>query len=164
MALQSNIVNRLNTSDVTASAVIADNVVVRGDGGARGVQGSGITIDDSNNVTGVVALSASGILTTSSGLVKKVRVVIAAGAVTVATTDWLVVVNKTVGAATVVNLPATPTTGTEFVIKDGKGDANSNNLTVTPAAGNIDGSGTFVMNVNYQSATFVYNGSSWSIT
>lgn len=36
--------------DVTAAAVIADNGVVRGDGGARGVQSSGVTIDDSGNM------------------------------------------------------------------------------------------------------------------
>lgn len=41
---------------VTASSVIADNILVRGDGGARGVQGSGITIDDSDNASGFNAL------------------------------------------------------------------------------------------------------------
>jgi len=43
---------------VLASAVIDDNVLVRGDGGARGVQGSGITIDDSNNVSGITEMSS----------------------------------------------------------------------------------------------------------
>jgi hypothetical protein len=45
--------------DVTAASTIADNRLVRGDGGAKGIQQSGITVDDSNNVTGVVALSAT---------------------------------------------------------------------------------------------------------
>jgi hypothetical protein len=45
---------------VTASAVIADNAVVRGDGGAKGIQGSGITVDDSDNMTfGTIANAAN---------------------------------------------------------------------------------------------------------
>ncbi|MCP3684640.1 MAG: hypothetical protein GY861_18390 [bacterium] len=48
---------------ITSSAVIADNTVVRGDGGARGIQDSGISIDDSDNVTGVVGLTMSAALT-----------------------------------------------------------------------------------------------------
>lgn len=37
--------------DVTSAAAITDNAVVRGDGGAKGVQhASGVTIDDSNNM------------------------------------------------------------------------------------------------------------------
>lgn len=96
----------------------------------------------------------------SGNQVWTVRVVTAAGAVTVTTADYAVIVNKTVGAATTVNLPA-GATGLAFVIKDGKGDAAANNITVTPAAGNIDGAATYVMNTNYQSVTVVYTGSSW---
>ena len=35
---------------VTAAAVIADHAIMRGDGGARGSQGSGVKIDDDNNI------------------------------------------------------------------------------------------------------------------
>ena len=35
---------------VSSDAVIADHTVVRGDGGARKVQGSGVIIDDANNM------------------------------------------------------------------------------------------------------------------
>jgi len=45
---------------VTAASTIADNRLVRGDGGSRGVQQSGITVDDSDNVTGVVGLTVTG--------------------------------------------------------------------------------------------------------
>jgi hypothetical protein len=37
-------------SDVTASAVVGDNELLRGDGGARGVQGSGKTLSDEATV------------------------------------------------------------------------------------------------------------------
>lgn len=100
--------------------------------------------------------------TSTQAVTKNTRVVTAAGAVTVSTTDHIIVVNKTSGAATVVNLPA-GVLGRELVIKDGKADAATNNITLTPAAGNIDGSATFVMNVNRQATTLVYNGAEWSI-
>lgn len=108
-------------------------------------------------------INTTGILTTGSGKVATIRVVIAAGAVTVATTDDVIIVNKTSGAATIVNLPATPTTGTQFIVKDGKGDAASNNITLTPAAGNIDGAATYVLSVNYGAVQVVYNGTQWNI-
>lgn len=38
------------TGDVTAALNLTDNALVRGDGGAKGVQDSGILIDDSNNM------------------------------------------------------------------------------------------------------------------
>lgn len=117
--------------------------------------------DAGNTFTG--AQTITGILTTQSGRVLSGRVVTAAGAITMATTDNVVIVNKTVGAATTVNLVGSPTTWTSFTIKDGKGDAGTNNITITPAAGTIDGASTYVMGTNYQSATVVYSGSEWSV-
>lgn len=46
------------TGDVSAAANIADNALVRGDGGAKGIQQSGITVDDSDNITGVESITA----------------------------------------------------------------------------------------------------------
>ena len=43
--------NPLLANALIAAAVIGDNRVVRGDGGARGVQSSGVIIDDSSNIT-----------------------------------------------------------------------------------------------------------------
>lgn len=93
----------------------------------------------------------------------ELRVITTSGAVTVLKYDYILVINKTVGAATTLNLPANPSIGDYYTIKDGKGDAGANNITVTPAAGNIDGGGTYVMNTNYQSVTVVYNGTQWNI-
>lgn len=44
-------------NNVTAAANLTDNALVRGDGGAKGIQTSGILIDDSDNITGVNDLS-----------------------------------------------------------------------------------------------------------
>lgn len=109
------------------------------------------------------SLNVDGILTTNSGQIVKQRVITEAGDVTVATSDYVVIVNKTSGEATAVNLPSTPTNGTVFIIKDGKGDSATNNITVTPSVENIDGSANYVINVNYGSVTIVYNGTEWNI-
>jgi hypothetical protein len=45
--------------DVTAAANIGDHRLVRGDGGAKGVQDSGITVDDTDKISGVVELGVT---------------------------------------------------------------------------------------------------------
>jgi hypothetical protein len=47
------------TGDVTSSAVITEHSIVRGDGGAKGVQDSGIIIDDSDNVSNMGTLGCN---------------------------------------------------------------------------------------------------------
>lgn len=41
------------SGDVTAAANLGDNLLVRGDGATKGVQNSGITVDDSDNISGM---------------------------------------------------------------------------------------------------------------
>jgi hypothetical protein len=91
-----------------------------------------------------------------------VRNVTAAGNVTVTAADMVVGVNKSSGAATQVDLPA-GTDGMRFWIKDAKGDAATNNITVVPAAGNIDGSANYVINTNYGSVALAYFGGKWNV-
>lgn len=86
-----------------------------------------------------------------------------AGAVAVPAYLSTAVVAKGTGAATTVNLPASPLPGKRIVIKDGKGDAATNNITITPAAGTIDGAATLVLNTNYGRASLVYNGVEWNV-
>jgi len=78
--------------------------------------------------------------------------------------DHKIVVNKTVGSATLFNLPTSPYLGQEVLIKDGKGDANMNKITVLPPSGlSIDGLSTVIIKQKYQSMHFMYNGSDWNI-
>lgn len=112
--------------------------------------------------TSLLQINASGV-TFTGGTVQTVRTVTAAGAASVTASDWVVIINKTSGAATTVNLPASPVTGQRFVIKDGKGDAATNNITITPAAGTIDGAATYVLRVGYGAVNIIYNGSEWSV-
>lgn len=105
---------------------------------------------------------ASGTFTTLASRVRKTRTVTAAGVVTVsATTDDIIVINKTVPAATTVNLPAIPTTGLEFTVKDGAGNAAANRITLVPAAGTIDGAATAVIGSDFAALTVNYDGTQW---
>ena len=54
--------------DVTAAANLTDNTLIRGDGGAKGIQDSSILVDDSDNVTGMGTLGCGAI--TSTGAVE----------------------------------------------------------------------------------------------
>lgn len=111
--------------------------------------------------TEVMRLRGDGQLITYGGRVVKLRVATTTP-VTGAVTDHIIVTNMASASAVTVNLPASPTAGQELVIKDGKGDAATNNVTITPAAGNIDGAATLVLSTNYGRAKLIYNGTEWS--
>lgn len=82
---------------------------------------------------------------------------------TVLSTDYYVVINKGTGSPTAITLTASPITGRTITIKDGKGDAATNNITISPAAGLIDGANNVVIQGNSGSVTLEYNGSQWNI-
>lgn len=62
------------------------------------------------------------------------RVVTAAGAITADPADDIIIVRKTVGAATTVNVNWSARTR-PLTIVDGKGDAATNNISIVPSAG-----------------------------
>lgn len=118
-----------------------------------------VALDGAVTANSTVALTG---VTTISTLRYTVRIVTAAGAVTVTAADNIVEINKTVGAATVANLPA-GVVGMYFVIIDGKGDGNTHSITITPTAGNINGAGTYVINTSYGYAQVFYDGGQWLV-
>lgn len=91
----------------------------------------------------------------------EVRTFTASGDITMAN-EAILNVNKASGAATAVTLPPTPKTGRTIFIKDAKGDAATNAITITPASGNIDGAASMTISTNYGSILLQYNGSEWS--
>lgn len=93
-----------------------------------------------------------------------IRVVTSAGVVTASPLDYVISINKTSGAATTVNLFATPAIGAVIFVKDDKGDAATNNITITPASGNIDGLGTYVISTNRGAAQLIYDGTQWEVS
>jgi len=76
--------------------------------------------------------------------------------VTVAASDFTVMTNLSVAGAVAVNLPA-GIDGTVYAIVDAKGDASTNNITITPASGNINGAATYVINLNKAGVLIQYN-------
>ena len=77
-------------------------------------------------------------------------------------TDYILACNYVAGAVAI-TLPASPAIGRTYRIKDISGAAATNNITITPASGNIDGSASYVIGTNYGSIDVVYTGAQWSV-
>lgn len=136
------------------NASVASRVIGRGSGGGGG---------DFEELTPTQGVGISG---ASIVIAPPTRVHTAVGDVTVSRATDLngyIIVNKSIAAATNANLPSSPTTGDVYTVKDGKGDTATNNITIIPAAGNIEGAANYVMATNYQATTVVYSGSEWLI-
>ncbi len=149
------------TSASNVNAAITNNI-----GGfsfnPAGVANAMSILATSGNV-GIGTSTPHATLEVNGSVIAAARTVTASGAVTVsATTDYHICINKTTPAATTVNLPASPANGLMFLIKDCKGDAATNNITITPAAGTIDGAATYVMSTNWQATGVIYNNGTWT--
>lgn len=79
---------------------------------------------------------------------------------TVLASDEIVSIG-TIAVPFTINLPASPTTGDTYTIKDANGSAGLFNITVSGNGNNIDGSASILISTNYTEANFVYNGTSW---
>jgi len=81
----------------------------------------------------------------------------------VSATDCIVVTNLSVAGAVAVTLPA-GVAGQWFAIIDGKGDAASNNITVTPnGSETINGGATFVIKENRGGIIMAFAGTNWTV-
>ncbi len=93
------------------------------------------------------------------------RVAVATPITVSATTDYAVISNLTVAGAVAVTLPA-GVDGQVFVIGDGKPDAGTNAITITPnGAETIKGASTLVLNHNSQMAMIQFNAATadWKV-
>lgn len=119
--------------------------------------GTGITIAPTVGTgANTITISASGaqIVTVRTAVATPVAVVV---------TDDVVSVEVPGPVAVAVTLPA-GVTGQIFNIKDGLGlAAPATPITITPAAGTIDGAATATINAPYGSVTLVYSGTEWKI-
>lgn len=77
--------------------------------------------------------------------------------------DAVVSVNA-IPVSMTVTLPAAPTTGREYLIKDATGTASvSSSITVAGNGNNIDGGASRVIAANYEALRIVFNGTQWSV-
>jgi hypothetical protein len=78
------------------------------------------------------------------------------------TDDYIAI--TTLAAPFTITLPASPTVGDEYTIKDATGNAGASTVTIAGNGNNIDGSASTVLNSAYAAATFTFAGGQWSIT
>lgn len=124
------------------------------EGGSSFVAMGGDVIGNSNNVT---VVSISGGLKVNVTSVSHSTPTYAA-----LSTDYIIATDSTAGIISI-NLPAAPSKGQIYQIKDSTGQDAINNVTIAGNGHNIDGSATFVMNVAYGSITVVFGTSTWMI-
>lgn len=104
-----------------------------------------------NAVSGLFVLVPASAVNSS----KVVKTLIAAGPYTALPTDEVLIINQTAGAAFTVNVDWSQRTKPLRVV-DGKGDAATNNITITPANGQ-----TQLAEVNF---SYIIDGNGGSIT
>ena len=73
------------------------------------------------------------------------------------------IVCYTTSSAFTVTLQSSPPIGMLVAIIDGSGNAATNNITIAGNGQNINGSSTYVLNLNYASVELIYNGSQWNV-
>lgn len=125
-----------------------------------------------NNTTSILA-GAGILITPTTGTGANTITIAATGPdilgvrIAVATPDAVLATDEVVSyevpgpVAVAVTLPA-GVTGQVFYLKDGLGlAAPATPITITPAAGTIDGAATAVIDAPYGSLTMVYNGTQW---
>jgi hypothetical protein len=119
--------------------------------------GTGITVTPTTGTgANTVTISATGTP------VQAVQIAVATP-VTVTNADDVVSVEVPGPVAVAVNLPA-GVSGQLFYIKDGLGlAAPATPITITPAAGTIDGAATATIDAPYGALTLVYSGVEWLI-
>ena len=131
------------------------------------VTNSGTATPASNvlNVTGSNGVSTSGSGNTVN-IFQLFTPTAVVGPATYATvgTDFYIAANTSAGAVTV-QLPNAPATGTVLYIKDSKGNAATDNISVTTVGGvvTIDGQTTYKIVSNYGSIGVMFDGTSWEI-
>lgn len=115
------------------------------------------------SITPTVGIGANVITIDATGTPLMAVTVATATPVTVVDADDVISVEVTPAVAVAVNLPV-GVTGQVFNIKDGLGLASvATPITITPAAGTIDGVATATINVPYGSLQIVYSGTEWKI-
>lgn len=108
------------------------------------------------------AVSVAGTLTTTAGRKVK-RTAVSDAGYTVLSTDEIIAYTALTAGRTATLPNATGNSGQIFTIKDETGSASLYNITIATGGGNIDGAGTYVMNLPYQSISLYSNGTNYFI-
>ena len=123
-------------------------------GGAAGTGGSGTA-----GTVGAVVIASK--LQLNGGFRRHITAV-TSGPYTILSTDDYIAVGTLLAPLTI-NMPASPTIGDTYEIKDTNASASSNNITISGNGNNIDGASTFVISINYASIKLTFTTTQWSI-
>ena len=105
--------------------------------------------------------------TTTGGRKKSITNIVGAGGTTaIAETDHIILVDTAANGQTItLPAPGTVGAGSIYIVMDVSGDAATNNIVVeNNAAETINGAVTFTLDSAFQAATFVTDGTDWTIT
>lgn len=133
-------------------------------------KGTSYTIPDPGDVSWGTSLTAFLVALGNNAAnavygIQAVRIATSSPVTVSATTDFGVYSDLSVAGAVAINLPA-GVAGQIFVIGDGKGDAGTNNVTITPnGAQTINGAASLVLNTNRQVVMLQYSstGTDWKV-
>ena len=143
-----------------------------GTGGTGNSNGGNVTLDagaaHGTGTLGALTIGASGAGTVSIGRAGQIVNIVGGHVLnylnTTSAGPTITVGQNIVGAnragAVSATLPA-QTAGLAIMIKDESGAAGTNNITVTPASGTIDGAANKVINTNYGILRVYSNGTNW---
>lgn len=163
---------KLNQADNTTNSATGQTLTIQAQN-ATGTSANGgaltLTSGTGTSTAGNVNIQAGGTTIvsatsskwiTSKGLRKNITTI--TGTYQVLVTDEVIIVT-TLSASFTITMPASPTTGDTYIIKDGTGSAGSKNLTIAGNSNTIDGSSTFILNTSYGAITLIFSGIEWSI-
>jgi hypothetical protein len=117
------------------------------------------TIDLSVNNTTLVSMNASKFITSIG---RRVNVTPTTISYQVLVTDEIIAVGAITGAITV-TLPATPTIGDIYEVKDTTGVAATHNISIAGNGNNIDGTTPYVMAQNYEAIMICFTAAGWAV-
>ncbi len=148
----------IGANDGTSSVLVKHNIV-EVDGTLvldDYISSAYLLTDSSGNVT---AGSAAPILSGGSLTLQTKTVTASSYTIDTSEPDYFILCNRS--GAIILTLP-TPTAGRSLVIKDISGAAHINNITINPhVAETIDGSSSFVLNLDYGSIGIQSDGTNW---
>lgn len=108
-----------------------------------------------------VTLGVDGSLAIGGSLAAGSRTVTSGIAITMTTSDFILLVNKTGGSPTEVDLPAAAK-GKLLYVVDAKGDAAINNITIKTTGGAlVNGGASYVLSTNGAWAMLLSDGTNW---